>query len=80
MTTPEYAWIGFGWYFDNFWQMPYADRTSYDAFDHCTPSELERIVDQMIVIDQLSIQDEKDSPTIIGELVSMHLKNKNTHL
>ena len=72
MTSPDYAWISFGWYFSTFWEDPYANRSSYDAFNHCTPSELEQIVDQMILIDQYSRHDEKDPPIIIGNLVSMH--------
>ena len=70
MTSPDYAWISFGWYFEKFWKDPYANRSSYDAFNHCTSSELESIVDQMILIDQYSRQDDKDSPTVIGDLVS----------
>ena len=70
MTSPDYAWISFGWYFDTFWEDPYANRSSYDVFN-CTPSELERIVDQMILIDQYSRQDDRDSSIIIGDLVSM---------
>ena len=71
MTSPDYAWISFGWYFSTFWEDPYAKRTTYDAFNHCTPSGLERIVDQMILIDQYSRHDEKDPPIIIGNLVSI---------
>ena len=71
MTTPDYAWISFGWYFDEFWEDSYKNRTMYDAFNHCTPAELEHIVDQMILIDLYSRQDERDSHIIIGELVSV---------
>ena len=71
MTTPEYAWISFGWYFDKFWEDSYENRTTYDAFNGCTSSELERIVDQMILIDLYPRQDDKDSHIIIGELVSV---------
>ena len=71
MTTPDYAWISFGWYFDKFWEDSYENRTTYDPFNHCTPSELERIVDQMILIDLYPRQDDKDSDVIIGELVSV---------
>ena len=70
MNIPDYAWISFGWYSKKFWEDPYANRSSYDAFNNCTPSELESIVDQMILIDQYPRQDDKDSPTIIGNLVS----------
>ena len=77
MTSPDYAWISFGWYFRKFWQDPYANRSTYDAFNHCTPSELERIVDQMILIDQYSRHDDRDSPIIIGDLVSMISLNLN---
>ena len=72
MTYPDYAWITFGWYFDEFWNRPYPDR-NYAAFNTCKPAELENIVNHMIFIDQYSRQDDQDSETIIGGLVSIYV-------
>ena len=69
MTSPDYAWIGFGLYNQKFWKDPYANRSSYDAFN-CDPTELEHIVDELILIDLFQRQDENDAPIFIGDLVS----------
>ena len=69
MTSPDYAWISFGLYNNKFWNDSYANRR-YKAFNNCTPSALERIVDQMILIDLFQRQDANDAPIFIGDLVS----------
>jgi gamma-aminobutyric acid type B receptor len=67
MTNPDYAWISFGWYFDDFWNGEFQNRT-YDIFTQCTKQQLKDIVNRMFMVNTYPELDENDSQIMIGNL------------
>ena len=70
MTPPDYAWITFGWFSEDFWTKNFTNRTDYNAFDHCSQAEMRKIVNKIMFVDQYPRHDEGDDDIIIGDLVN----------
>ena len=71
MTSPEYAWITYGWYLNDFWKKnKFATRSNYEPFTDCTVQQIMSIVDKMILIDHYPRYDKTLQKTAVGNLVS----------
>lgn len=64
LTPPEYVWITYGWYFDNFWRS-----STLATASNCTTEELDPILQGMLFVGHSSVEQDTQAP-IIGNLVS----------
>ena len=66
----EYAWIIFGWYPQNVWEVPFVKGRMYKAFNDCTSEELKEMFNRAIIVARYPRFDRRDNEPVVGNIVS----------
>ena len=64
MFFPEYLWISYGWYTDDFWKEPFVSLGGYEAFRNCTVEQMSQVVKGLVLVSHLPTFPDEDAEII----------------